>query len=293
MRVFVTGATGFIGTMVVRELTAHGHQVLGLARNDASAKALSLAGVEAVRGDLADPASLARAARNADGVIHLAFIHDFSKYEEANASDRAAISAMFEALEGTNKPFVGTSGSLMVGGLGRPGTEDDVGNHGPRAQAEQMVVDGAKRGIRSSVVRLPPTVHGEGDKAFVPALIDLARRKGFAGYAGDGSNRWPAVHRIDAAKVFRLALEKGAPGTRFHASAEEGIPLKQIAETIAQALNVPVRALSDTEAPAYLEWLSRFAMTDNPTSTAKTREVLGWRPDQPGLLDDMRAHYFR
>lgn len=296
MRIFVTGATGFIGTAIVRELLAAGHEVLGLARNDAATDTLARAGVAAHRGDLADTDSLAAGARACEGVIHTAFIHDFSAYAAAAETDRRAIEALCAALEGSGKPFVSTSGTAMLA-PGRTGTEADGpapgSAAGPRAAAEAIVLGSADRGVRASVVRLPPSVHGAGDHAFVPALIDIARRTRVSAFIDDGANRWPAVHRLDAARLFRRALEQAASGSRLHGVAEEGVTLRAIAEAIAAGLGVPLRSLSHEEARAHFGWLAGFAAIDNPTSSAHTRDALGWQPQEPDLLTDMRDNgYF-
>ena len=296
MRVFVTGATGFIGSAIVRELQMAGHEVLGLARNDEAAHRLARSGVEVHRGDLSDVEGLAAGARACDGVVHTAFIHDWSRSITDRAEvDRRAVEAMAGALEeGSNRPLVVTSGTLMVA-LGRIATEEDAPPDpiGPRAESEEVVLAAAGRGVRGSVVRLAPTVHGRGDHGFVPRLIEIARRTGIAAYVGDGANRWPAVHRLDAARLFRLALERAAPGTRLHGAAEEGIPMRAIAETIGEGLGVPVRSIVTDEAPAHFEWLAPFVQMDNPTSSAITRESVGWRPREAGLLSDMReSGYF-
>jgi len=290
MKVFVTGATGFIGTAVVPELIGAGHRVVGLTRSDAGADALRRLGAEVHRGELSDVEGLAAAARAADGVIHLAFIHDFHRYAQANEADRGAIRAMTRALEGSGKPFVGTSGTLMLP-PGRVGTEKDgpqSADHHPRIAAEGLVLGAADRGVRASIVRLSPTVHGRGDHGFVPFMIKLARQRGVAPYIGDGSNRWPAVHRLDEARLFRLVLEKAAPGTRFHGVAEEGIPMREIAEAIGRGLGVPVRGIGEKTAEEHFDWMSRFVGIDNPASSAITRETLGWKPENPGLLTDLR-----
>ena len=291
MRVFVTGATGFIGSATVTELLAAGHQVLGLARNDAAAQTLERLGAEVHRGELADLDSLAAGARAADGVLHLAFIHDFHNYAESIEADRRAIQAMTRALEGSGKPFVGTSGTLLFGS-GRAGTEADSlpteGHVHPRAAAEALVLGAATRGVRASLVRLAPTVHGRGDHGFIPFIIQRARQNGVAAYVGDGSNRWPAVHRLDAARLFRLALDKAVPGSRFHGVAEEGIPMRAIAETIGRGLGVPARGLPPDQVAAHFDWMAGFVAIDNPSTSAITRESLDWRPDGPGLLNDLR-----
>ena len=279
----------------MRELQSAGHEVVGLARSDAAVDTLAKMGAEAHRGELSDIDSLAAGARASDGVIHLAFIHDFSKYEENAETDRRALDAMARALEGSGKPLVATSGTLVVE-AGKLATENDApapeGLGRIRALSE-LVLAAAERGVRVSVVRLPPTVHGKGDHAFVPALVDIARRTGVAAYVGDGANRWPAVHRQDAARLFRLALEKAAPGSRLHGAAEEGIPMRTIAETIGRGLDVPVRSLSADVASTHFAWLAGFVAVDNPTSSALTRETLGWNPQEPDLLTDLRENgYF-
>ena len=296
MRVFLTGATGFIGSAIVRELLGAGHQVLGLARNDAAAGKLAQASVEAHRGDLSDPASLAAGAQTCDGVIHTAFGHDFSKYLEAGETDRRAIEAMVQAMEGSGKPLVITSVTVIVA-PGTQATEVDPAlpdsPSGIRAPSEQAVLAAARRGVRGVVLRLPPTVHGEGDHGFVPALIGVARRTGISAFVGDGSNRWPAVHRLDAALLFRLAVETATAGTRLHGAAEEGIPMREIAEAIGQGLGLPVCSLGTDEADAHFDWLARFVPIDNPTSSAITRSAVGWTPRQAGLLADMHeSKYF-
>lgn len=297
MRVFVTGATGFIGFAVVRELRGAGHEVLGLARSDEAAARLAAEGVEAHRGELTDPDSLAAGARACDGVAHLAFVHDFSKYAENGETDRRAVAAMAGALEGTGKPLVVTSGSTTVAGRGRTVTEEDAatpdGASAVRAPSEAIATEAAGRGVRSAVVRLPPSVHGPGDRAFVPALVGLARRTGVSAHPGDGANRWPAVHRLDAARLYRLALEGAAPGVRLHGVAEEGIPMRAIAGAIGEGLGVPVRGIGEDEAAAHFGWLSRFLALDVPASSAITRATLGWTPRENGLLRDLReSGYF-
>ncbi|MGZ3757265.1 MAG: SDR family oxidoreductase [Mucilaginibacter sp.] len=294
MRVFVTGATGFVGEAVVRELLAAGHRVLGLARNDAAADKLTLWGAEVHRGDLTDTDSLAAGARACDGVIHTAFIHDFSNFATSVAIDLKAVETLVAALEGSGKPLVSTSGIATLP-AGVVNTEKQPATSGsPRAASEQFVLAAADRGVRSSVVRLPPSVHGAGDHGFVPALINIARSKGFSAYVAGSVNRWCAVHRIDAAHAYRLALEHAAAGTIIHAVAEEeGISLREIAETIGAGLGLPVRSISKEEVDAHFEWLGRFVnIIDHPTSSAITRQTLGWNPEQIGLLADMKEHYF-
>ena len=296
MRVFVTGATGFIGSAVVNELLGAGHQVIGLARSDAAADGLKRAGVDVQRGDLSDLEALVTGARAADGVMHLAFIHDFGNYEQANQTDRNAIQTLTRALEGSGKPFISTSGTALLPS-GRLATERDArpteGHVHLRAPAEDLVLAAAARGVRSCIVRLPPTVHGRGDHGFIPFIIKVARQKGVAAYVGDGANRWPAVHRFDAARLYRLALEKAEPGTRLHGVAEEGIPMRTIAELIGRGLDVPVRSIAAQDAAGHFDWMANFVAIDNPSSSALTRESLGWTPQHPGLLSDLRdAGYF-
>lgn len=295
MKVFVTGATGFIGTAVVQELLAAGHQVLGLVRSDRAAAALAQRGVEAHRGELSDLDSLAAGAHACDGVIHTAFIHDFSQYEANAQTDQRALEALACALEGTNKPLVATSATTVLA-PGRIGTEADApaqGGLGRIRAASEVVLSAAERGVRVSVIRLPPSVHDQGDHGFVPALVDVARRTGIAAYVGNGDNCWPAVHRLDAANLYRLALETATPGSRLHGVGEEGIPMRTIAEAISKGLGVPVRSLGVDDAAAHFGWLSLFVAADNTTSSALTRERLGWLPQRPGLLADMRdSGYF-
>lgn len=299
MRVFVTGASGHIGSAVVRELLSAGHQVVGLARSDASVAALKSIGAEVRRGNLDDLEGLREAAATADGVIHLAFKHDVAftgDYAGAVAADLHAIEAMSAALEGSSKPFVGTAGTLALAHavLGRPGTEHDALEGGPRIDAENTVIALGKRGVRSCVIRLAPTVHSSLDhQGFVPSLITMARKNGFAAYVGDGANRWPAVHTLDAARLYRLALEGAPAGSRLHGVAEEGIPFRDIAEAIGRGLGLPARSVSAEEANTYLGFLSAFTQLDNPTASAHTRDLLGWKPTQPGLLADLaERHYF-
>jgi len=293
MRVFVTGATGFIGSAVVQELIGAGHEVLGLARSQQSAKLLADAGAQVHYGDLQDLESLKVGVAQADGVIHTGFIHDFTKFAAMCEVDRCAIEAMGEALVGTNKPFIVTSGTALVSG--KLAVESDVrptDSPNPR-QTEEAADAVAAKGVRVAVVRLPPSVHGEGDHGFVPILINLARQKGVVVYAGDGSNVWPAVHRFDAAKLFRLALEKNAEGgTRYHGVAERGIPFKTIAEVIGKHLNVAVESKSNEEAAAYFEWFAHFAALNNPSSSQQTREQLGWEPVNIGLIEDIDNDYY-
>ncbi len=292
MRVFVTGATGFVGSAVVRELIAAGHQVVGLARSDKSAASLTAAGAEVQRGSLDDLNSLKEGAAAADGVIHLAFKHDFADFAAAAEADSKAIEAIGAALEGTGKPFVATSGTLMLT-PGRLGTEEEASTQSTPRRSEEAALALAGRGVRASVVRLSPSVHGPGEQGFVPTLIGIAREKGFAAYVDEGLNHWPAVHQLDAARLFRLALEKGAAGAVYHGVGDEGVPFREIAEVIGRHLNLPVRSIPREEAEAYFGWLAFAASTDNLASSALTQERLGWQPVNPGLIADLeQGHYF-
>jgi len=294
MRVFVTGATGFIGSAIVQELIGAGHEVLGLARSDAAAELLIAAGARVHRGDLNDAGSLHRGAAASDGVIHTGFIHDFSRFREVCETDRRAIEALGAALAGTDRSLIVTSG---VGLLtpGQVSSEEDMPRAGASPRASEEAADAvAARGVRVSVVRLPPSVHGDGDHGFVPIIIGMAREKGVSVYKGEGLNRWSAVHRLDAAHLFRLVLEQApAAGSRFHGVAEEGIAFRHIAEVIGKRLNIPVVGKSPEEAARHFSWFAHFADLDCPASCRQTRERLGWQPVQPGLLADIdRDNYF-
>jgi nucleoside-diphosphate-sugar epimerase len=295
MRIFVTGASGHIGSLVVRELLGNGHQVTGLARSDASARALEAAGAGVTRGTLDDLDVLAEAAADADGVIHLAFKHDFAEYVAAAASDLKAVESMGAALVGSGKPFINTSGTAMLatGSSSELGTEDLVGE-GPRVASEIAVLALAEQGVRASVVRLAPTVHGPTDRrGFVPTLVANARKTGQALYIGDGSNRWPAVHNLDAARLYRLAVESAPAGSRLHGAAEEGIPFRKIAQAIGAQLGVPAASVSLEQATEQLGFIGWVASLDNPTSSVLTQKLLGWTPEHPTLLDDLESgHYF-
>lgn len=296
MRVFVTGASGHIGSPLVTELIGAGHEVTGLARSDASAEKLARAGAAVRRGDIHDPDGFAGAVAEADGVIHLAFDHEAmasGDMESAVATETRLLDMYERVLAGTGKPLVAASGTLMVAGLGRPGTEDDPGTLPGRGDAENRLTGLSARGIRSSAVRLPPTVHSELDRhGFIPILIAIAREKGVSGYVGDGANQWAAGHTLDAARVFRLALEKAPAGSRLHAAGDEGIPLREIAETIGRNLGVPARSVAAGDADAHFGFLSQLVQMDGPVTTARTREVLGWKPEHPGLIEDLNAGFY-
>jgi nucleoside-diphosphate-sugar epimerase len=301
MRVFVTGASGHIGSAVVPELLEAGHEVVGLARSDESAAVLTAAGVEVFRGSLDDVDGLRAAAAGSDGVIHLAFKHEAMQagnMDVAIDAELAALGAYGAALAGTDKPLVVASGTMLLGfaQLGRTGTEADsvAGGHG-RIDAENAVIGFADQGVRSSVVRLPPTVHSSLDlHGFVPGLINIARMTGTAGYVGDGANRWPAGHTLDAARLFRLALEDAPAGSRLHAVGDEGVPFRDIATVIGRHLDVPVVSIAPEDSAAHFTYLDFVVAVDNPTSSAWTQELLGWKPEHPGLIADLdEGHYFR
>jgi nucleoside-diphosphate-sugar epimerase len=307
MRYFVTGASGWIGSAVVSELIDAGHQVTGLARSDSSAAALTEAGAQVQHGTLDDLDILRDASAASDGVIHLAFKHDIAfsgGFEGAADADRTAVEAFGDALAGSDRPLVIASGTLGVA-PGRLATERDghepnpaidAAGAGPRTRwgTAELTLSFADRGIRSSIVRLPPTNHGDGDNGFIAAIVGIARDKGVSGYIGDGTNRWPAVHRLDSARLFRLAVEKAPAGSTLHAVADEGVQIRDIAEVIGRHLGVPVVAVSPDDAAGHFTWLSSFLGIDSPASSALTRELMGWQPTQPGLIDDLdKGHYFR
>jgi nucleoside-diphosphate-sugar epimerase len=296
MRVFVTGATGFIGSAIVRELIDAGHQVTGLARSDKAAAALAAVGAGVRRGSLEDLDSLRSGAAASGGVIHTAYVHDFSETGDPAAAARTdgrAIETLGEALAGSGRPLVVASGVVPV--PGRSSTEEDDAPDSPEYPrvSERVALSFAGRGVRVSVVRLPPSVHGKGDYAFVPALIGIARAKGLAAYVGNGSNRWAAVHRLDAARLFRLALDAAPAGTRLNGVGDEGVPFRDIAEVIGRHLNLPVTALSPEEAEGHFGLFALFASMDVPASSALTQKQFGWHPAHPGLIEDLdEGHYF-
>lgn len=274
MRIFVTGATGYIGSAVVRELIDAGHTVIGLSRSDKGAEKLKEVGAEVHQGTLDDLDSLRSGAAIADGVIHLAFKHDFSDFAGSLATDLKAIEAIGEVLEGSGKPFLTTA-------------------HANGTASDNVTLEFAKRGVRASIVSLAPSVHGEGDKGFVPRIIKIAREKGFSAYIGDGSNRWPAVHRLDAARLFRLALEAAPAGSRLDGVGDEGIPFRDIANIIGRHLNLPIGSITREEAEAHFGFLGPIAALDIPRSSIQTQELLNWRPVHPTLISDLeKGHYF-
>jgi len=307
MRIFVTGASGWIGSAVVPELLGAGHQVVGLARSDASAAALAAAGAEVQRGTL-DDLDIGSAAAASDGVIHLAFKHELAftgDFQGAADADRRAIETFGDALAGSDRPFVLASGLLGVA-PGRLATERDGHEADPavaslmgggpevRHANAELALSLAARGVRSSIVRLPPTNHGDGDNGFMAFLVAIAREKGASGYIGDGANRWPAVHRLDSARLFKLAVEKAPAGSTLHAVADEGVPLRDVAEVISRHLQVPVSAISPEDAGEHFGWIGAVVAMDAPASGAITRELMGWEPTRPGLIADLeQGHYFQ
>jgi nucleoside-diphosphate-sugar epimerase len=304
MRIFVTGAAGWIGSAVIPELLEAGHDVVGLARSDSTAERVAGLGAEVQRGSLDDLDVLAGAAAASDGVIHLAFRHDLAftgDFQGAAETDRRAIDTFGDSLAGSDRPFVIASGTLGIA-PGRLVTEQDRGDSSARAhlgggpairmENARVTIGLAERGVRSAVVRLPPTVHGDGDHGFVATIVGIARDTGVSATIGDGSNRWPAVHRFDAARLFRLAVESAPAGSVLHAVADEGVPTREIAGSIGRQLGLPLAEIAPADAPAHFSWLAGFFGLDSPASSAGTRELLGWEPTHPGLLEDLDAGFY-
>lgn len=294
MRIFVTGATGNIGSNVVRELIAAGHQVIGLYRSEEKAPALAAAGAEPYRGSIAEPESLKDAAARSDGVIHLAFNHDFSRFVQNCEDDRRVVAALGTVLAGTDRPLIVTSGTPIANTIpGEPAKEDNritSASVHPRAASEEAAADAAAHGVNVSVVRLPQ-VHDPVSQGLITPLIGIYRQKGVCAYVGEGLNRWPAAHVHDVARLYRLAIEKAEPGARYHAVAEEGVPMRAIAEAIANRLGLPEKSLPPEEAQDFFGWLAAYAASDMPASSEQTRRVLGWRPVGPGLISDLERLY--
>jgi nucleoside-diphosphate-sugar epimerase len=292
MKVFVTGASGFIGSAVVRELLANGHQVVGLARSDQSAAKIEAAGAEVLRGSLDDLESLRKGAESAQGVIHCAFIHDFSNFAASAEADRKAIEVFGEVLAGSNRPLVVSSGTAGL----KPGSLATEADEAPAASprvSEKAALDLVAKGVRASSMRLPPSVHGEGDHGFIPGIIAIARQKGVSAYPGEGTNRWASVHRVDAARLFRLALESAPAGTRLHAIGDEGVPVRDIAEVIGRHLNLPVVSIPVEQAMEHYGFLGRFFSMDMAASGKLTEERFNWHPTQSSLIADLEeGHYF-
>ncbi|KAF7197810.1 hypothetical protein HII31_00899 [Pseudocercospora fuligena] len=299
MHIFVTGASGFVGRATLADLISHGHEVSGLARNDASADKVTQQGAKVVRGGLEDLDAIKKAAQASDAVLHLAFIHDFSSPEaiaKSNAADRKLIAAVGEALSGSNKPFVIAAGTLGLP-RGQLATEDSEPNReGPmaeRQQAADMLFSMSKENsFKGILVRFPPTVHGKGDQGFITMLGNIAKKNGFVTYINDGATRWPATHRNDVASMLRLAVEKGTAGASYHAVAEEGVPMKDIMTAVGSKLQLPVQSKSPEEGQALLGFFGHVVGADNPTSSEKSRKALGWQPTHPGLVEDITQSYF-
>ncbi|WP_118953164.1 SDR family oxidoreductase [Taibaiella helva] len=295
MRVFVTGASGFVGSAIIKQLLDAGHQVLGLVRSEQAAQTLADMGAEAHRGDVNDPGSLESGAAHCDAVIHTAFNHDFSRYKENCEDDRKVILSLGKILAGSNRPLVITSGVGLLHGA-RPVTEEDVPAGSatvPRAATEEAARAVVAQGVNTYIVRLPATVHGEGDHGFIAMVVAMAKENGVSAYIGEGGNRWPAVHRHDAAVLYRLIIEQQPEQRVYHAVAEEGIPFRQIAAAIGQQLQLPVAGKSGLEAEAHFTWFTHFAGMDCPASAVKTQEATGWKPEQPGLLAELNAGVYR
>jgi nucleoside-diphosphate-sugar epimerase len=295
MNVFVTGGSGFIGSATIPELLRAGHRVNALARSDASARALEAMGATVRRGSLEDIDVLRAGAADAEGVIHLGFIHDFSRFGEVAQIDQLAIETMGAVLEGTGRPLVIASGLFGLA-MGRPANEDDRvmldASVMPRRLGADAATALAERGVRTSIVRLAPTVHGAGDHGFIPTIIAIARERGISGYVGDGENRWPAVHRLDAAVLFRLALERAPAGAALHGVDDVGVPTRTIAEIIGMHLDLPVRSIAPEKAGEHFGWMGRFFGADLSATSTITRETLGWTPTHPGLIADLEAGYY-
>lgn len=290
MKIFVTGASGFIGSKVVKELVEIGHEVTGLARSDESAKIVTDAGATALRGSLEDLDVLKQGASQADAVLHTAFVNDFANFAKSNEIDKAAIEAMGEVLLGTNKPIVVTGGILGLPKTNGFATEADAAPELPRS-SEAAAMALAEKNINASVVRLPPSVYGAGRYGLVSLIMEQAQKHGLSAYIGDGDNRWPTVHRLDAAHLFCLAIEKGLKGMRYNAVGEEGVKMRDIAEAIGEKLNIPVKSVSAEEAPKYLEWMTGIVGSDEPATAYQTKELLGWAPTHPGLIEEIKENY--
>jgi len=288
MRVFLTGATGFIGTAVARELIGAGHTVLGVARTEEGARTLASRGVDPHMGDLADHDSFISGARACEAVIQCAFIHDFSRFAENIEIEKNTVAAMLDALAGSGKPFIATSGVAMLA-PGRTATEDDQPQRQGRGETEALVREAAGRGLRTAVIRLPPITYDSGEGGFLPMLVSVAREKGVAAYIGDGANRWPAGHRLDAANLYRLALETGEPGAAYHAVGDEGVPMREIAAAIGRRLGLPTASLGAEDAVNHFGWLGMFAGIDMPATSQLTQQRLGWRPTHARLIEDIAS----